>query len=101
MDFSNLQWSGWTRDEYPINTYSMDGYISTIQAVDVCAENGYHNRMWKVKHGNVVIAKGFTLGSKHAYMFCELALHVSGVLELAQMMREAQAVMAQVNPRQG
>ena len=101
MDFSNLQWSGWTHEEYPINTCIMDGYVATIQAVDVCAENGYRNRMWKVKQGNVAIAKGFTLGSKNAYMFCELALHVSGVLEFGLMMREAQAAMTQVNPRQG
>jgi hypothetical protein len=100
MNYSNLQWSGWTQDEYPINTCSMDGYTATVQAVDVCAENGYRNRMWKVKHNEVVIAKGFTLGSKHAYMFCELALHVAGVVEFGQMMREAQLAMAQVNPRQ-
>jgi hypothetical protein len=101
MDFSNLEWSGWTKNEYPINTCSMDGYTATIQAVDVCAENGYRNRMWKVKHGDVVIAHGYTLGSKNAYMFCELALHVSGVLEFGQMMNEARAAKDRYNPRAG
>jgi hypothetical protein len=101
MDFSNLEWSGWTKDEYPINTSILHGYVATIQAVDVCAENGYRNRMWKVKQGNVVIAKGFTLGSKNAYMFCELALHVAGVVEFGQMMNEAKAVKDRYNPRAG
>jgi hypothetical protein len=96
-----VEWSGWTMDEYPINVCRVDGYKGTVRFVDVCAENGYRNRQWEVMHGDVVVATGYTLGSKHAYMFCELALYVAGVVEFASMMREAQAAMAQVNPRQG
>jgi hypothetical protein len=79
-----LDWSEWSGDDYPSMTCTFDGFTATVQLAQVGSENGYNNRQWTVRNrAGVVIGTGYVNTTVNAVMMCEVALYVSGVLDVA------------------
>lgn len=69
-------WTDWSLEG--VSTCTLGQHVASVQAVVPAKENGYCNRRWEVRRGELLIASGYTLGSHHATVLAEMALHVDG-----------------------
>jgi len=73
-----LVWSPWTSGAFEMTACQDGEAVAVINACTPDASNGWRNRQWAVKRGDVVLGKGYTSGTESAEKACIALLRPFG-----------------------